>query len=390
MTDAKSAVGKHLASISDEALGLSHAIHADPELGFAEHRASARVAETLEDAGFAVGRQVAGLPTAVSASYGSGELVIGLFAEYDALPGIGHACGHNIIAAAAVTAGRLLAPVADDLGITVKVFGTPAEENGGGKVLMLRDGVFDGLHAAMMVHPAPMDMVGAGSLAVNHLIVEYAGRTAHASAFPHLGRNAADAFTVAQAAIGLLRQHLPPGVQVHGIVTDGGEAPNVVPGHTAGAWYIRGESGEQVLEASARIERCFQAGALATGCELSIRHESFLYESLATDAGLDALYKANTQALGRVFADLPAGARAGSTDMGNISQVIPAIHPGLGVDSAGAVNHQPEFAAVCGAPTGDKAVLDGALALAWTAIDLATAADQRSRLLARSYRHATV
>jgi metal-dependent amidase/aminoacylase/carboxypeptidase family protein len=174
---------------------------------------------------------------------------------------------------------------------------------------------------------------------------------------------------------------------VHGIITDGGEAPNVVPGRTAGNWYIRGESGEQVREARARIERCFEAGALATGCELSISPASHTYESLATDPGLDALYQANAQALGRVFADRSAGMRGGSTDMGNISQAIPAIHPALGVDSGSAVNHQPEFTTVCGAPTGDKAVLDGALALAWTAIDIAVNADQRGRLLARSYRH---
>jgi metal-dependent amidase/aminoacylase/carboxypeptidase family protein len=164
MTDAKSAVEKHLASVSDEAVRLSHAIHADPELGFAEHHASALVAATLEDAGFAVRTGVADLSTAVSASYGNGELVIGLFAEYDALPGIGHACGHNIIASAAVTAGLLLAPVADDLGITVKVFGTPGEENLGGKAVMLEKGAFDGLHAAMMVHPAPGDAVGLTSM----------------------------------------------------------------------------------------------------------------------------------------------------------------------------------------------------------------------------------
>jgi metal-dependent amidase/aminoacylase/carboxypeptidase family protein len=248
---------------------------------------------------------------------------------------------------------------------------------------MLEKGAFDGLHAAMMVHPAPVDVVGLTSMAVDHLVVEYTGQTAHASAAPQLGRNAADAFTVAQVAIGLLRQHLPAGVQVHGIVTDGGEAPNVVPGHTAGGFYIRGDTNELIHEARPRIERCFEAGALATGCELQIRPESPTYESLACDAGMNALYKANAQALGRAFPDLPAGMRGGSTDMGNVSQVIPTIHPALGVDSAGAVNHQPEFAAVCGAPTGDKAVLDGALALAWTAIDLATLADQRSRLLAR-------
>jgi amidohydrolase len=388
MTGLKSVLARHLAVISDEAVQLSHDIHEDPEVGFAEYHASARVAATLEDAGFAVLRQAAGLPTTVSASHGSGELVIGLFAEYDALPGIGHACGHNIIAAAAVTAGRLLTPVADDLGITVKVFGTPAEESGGGKVLMLQDGAFDGLHAAMMVHPGPVDAIGASLTAVDHLIVEYTGQTAHASAFPHLGRNAADAITVAQVAIGLLRQHLPWGVQVHGVVTDGGEAPNIVPGHTAAGFYIRGVNGELLRAARPRIERCFEAGALATGCELPIRLESPTYENLAADDDMSALYKANAEALGRTFTVIPPGFNSGaSTDMGNVSQVIPTMHPAIRVDSGGAVNHQPEFTACCGAPTGDQAVLDGALALACTVIDIATLTGQRDRLLARSYQH---
>jgi amidohydrolase len=226
--DLKEAASRHLEEISAQAIALSHSIHARPELGFAEHEASRAVAEVLDGSGFAVDQGAGGLPTALAATCGSGELTIGLFAEYDALPQMGHACGHNIIAAAAVTAARLLAPMATDL--TVKVFGTPAEEAGGGKILMLDRGVFDGVHAAMMVHPSPADQVRASTLAVAHLGISYTGRTAHAGAAPEQGVNAADAFTVAQVAIGLLRQHLSHDARIHGIVTRGGEAPNVVPG----------------------------------------------------------------------------------------------------------------------------------------------------------------
>ena len=393
MTDAKATAAERLQDIRDEAIGLSHYIHANPELAFQEHRASRRVNDVLNTAGFRVQPNVAGLPTALAATHGDGELVIGLFAEYDALPGIGHACGHNIIAAAAVTAGRLLAPVAEDLGITVKIFGTPAEEAGGGKAVMLSKDVFAGVHAAMIVHPAPADIVTFRSMAVDHLEITYTGRTAHASGSPQLGRNAGDALTVAQVCIGLVRQHLPAGVQVHGIVTDGGEAPNVVPGHAVGRYYVRADTTELLTEARARIEQCFRAGALGTGCEVSVIEESPTYQPMDGDKEVGELYEANAKQLGRKFPDLSGMTRAagaGSTDMGNVSQVIPSIHPMIGIDCGTAVNHQPEFAAYCGEPTGDQAVLDGALALAWTAIDLATRPEHRARLLAaRPLRTAT-
>ncbi|HEU5265930.1 MAG TPA: M20/M25/M40 family metallo-hydrolase, partial [Jatrophihabitans sp.] len=202
--DFKTTAQRRLEYLDAAAIGLSHRIHARPELSFAEHQAAKIVAETLQDDGFTVQTGVAGLPTALAASYGSGDLVVGLFAEYDALPDIGHACGHNIIAASAVTAARVLAPLADELGITVKVFGTPAEEAGGGKVIMLDGGVFDGVHAAMMVHPAPRDVAAAHTLAVAQIEVAYAGKTAHAAMAPEKGVNAADALTVAQVGIGLL------------------------------------------------------------------------------------------------------------------------------------------------------------------------------------------
>ncbi|HEY7008053.1 MAG TPA: M20 family metallopeptidase [Jatrophihabitantaceae bacterium] len=381
--DFKTTAQRRLDDVADPAIELSHRIHGNPELSFAEYEAATLVAETLQGDGFTVQQGVAGLPTALAASYGTGELVVGLFAEYDALPDIGHACGHNIIAASAVTAARVLAPLADQLGITVKLFGTPAEEAGGGKVIMLEQGVFDELHAAMMVHPAPRDVAAAETLAVAQIEVSYTGKTAHASAAPEKGINAADALTVAQVGIGLLRQHLPARVRVHGIVSKGGEAPNIVPGHTSGRFNIRAETMADLDAVRPRVEACFTAGAIATGCEATVRLEGPIYSEFDSDAGMHELYQANAEKLGRSFYVDPDRA-TGSTDMANVSLVVPTIHPAIGLDCGDAVNHQPEFTAYCAQPTGDKAVLDGALAMAWTVIDLATQPEQRTRLLART------
>jgi amidohydrolase len=379
--DLKEAAAHHLAAIDAEAIELSHRIYAEPELAFAEHAAAERAAAALSDGGFTVQVGVGGLATALTATAGDGPLTIGIFAEYDALPQVGHACGHNIIAAAAVTAGRLLAPLASQLGLTVKVFGTPAEEGGGGKILMLEQGVFDGLHAALMVHPAPEDRRTAPTLAVAHLAVTYTGRSAHASVTPERGVNAADAFTVAQVAIGLLRQHMSPRCRVHGIITRGGEAPNVVPGLTTGRFYVRAPTLKELDDLQARVEQCFQAGAIATGCDLIVSPESPPYSEFRPDVAIDALYQANAEALGRRF-DSAMPLTGASTDMANVSLAIPAIHPTIGIDSEGAVNHQPEFARWCAQPTGDQAVRDGALAMAWTVIDVASSQAERQRLLA--------
>src|ERR1700742_305744 len=208
---------------------LSHAIHAEPELAFAEHRSCAKTQALVSERGFEVTPGAGGLDTAFRADFGSGPLVIGVCAEYDALPEIGHACGHNIIAASAVGTALALAEVADELGLTVALIGTPAEEAGGGKVLLLQAGAFDDVAVAVMVHPGPLDIAAARSLALSEVTVRYTGRESHAAVAPYLGVNAADAVTVAQVAIGLLRQHLVPGQMVHGIVTDGGQATNVIP-----------------------------------------------------------------------------------------------------------------------------------------------------------------
>ncbi|MEY2473441.1 MAG: hypothetical protein QOK28_2770 [Actinomycetota bacterium] len=380
--DVKQAAHGTVDDNSERLVELSHRIHAKPETCFEEVRAADWTASQLNDAGFSVETGVADLPTAYVATAGSGPLTIGICAEYDALPGIGHACGHNVIAAAAVGAGLALAPLADDLGITVKVFGTPAEEGGGGKIIMLDKGVFAGVHAAMMVHPAPNEGDRLPCLAVSHIDVHYHGKTAHASAFPELGINAADAITVAQTAIGLLRQHIRSTDRIHGIVTHGGDAPNIVPHETTGKWYIRARTLEELAELEPRVYKCFEAGAIATGCTHEVKEMSPKYSEMIDDAEMLGLYRANAEALGRTFpTDGSSDRIVGSTDMANVSLAMPTIHPMLGLGCFPISNHQPEFAAFCATPTADKAVLDGATGMAWTVVDMATTSAVRERLL---------
>jgi amidohydrolase len=382
---AKQAAAEVVGRRRGDLVALSHALHADPELGFEEVRSAERVAGMLADGGLRTEQGMAGLPTAFSASAGGGPLTLAICAEYDALPGIGHACGHNVIAAAAVGAGLALAPLAGELGLSVRVLGTPAEEGGGGKILMLERGAFDGVSAAMMVHPAPTELPQMPCLAVAHVEVRYTGKEAHASAYPEQGVNAADALTVAQVAVGLLRQHLRHREQVHGIVTYGGDVPNVIPAHTAARYYVRAPNLAGLEELEPKVWRCFEAGAVATGAKLAIERKSPNYSEFVADDAMLELYRQNAVALGRRFTDPGARAMGGSTDMANVSLALPAIHPMLGIDSLPAVNHQPEFAAAAASPAADQAVCDGALAMAWTVIDLATDPRQRERLLARRY-----
>jgi amidohydrolase len=389
--DAKSATREAINSVRPKLLDLSHRIHANPELGFEEIRACAWMCEAMTDAGFNVERGVTGLPTAFRARAGHGPLHIAICAEYDSLPAIGHACGHNIIASAAAGAGLALAKVADDVGLTVTVLGTPAEEvgNAGGKIQMLARGGFEGVHAAMMVHPGPYDVAAPSIIAVSLFEVFYTGKEAHASAFPELGINAADALTVAQTAIGLLRQHIHPTERIHGIITKGGDAPNVIPAHTSVRYAARASSLKRLHKLLPRVHRCFEAGAIATGCKYEITGGDQPYAEMHHDRDLCSLYFRNGVALGRKFTDPdprePGFGRsrgmAGSTDMGNVSLKIPAIHPIIGINSLPAVNHQPEFTAHCISEEADQAVIDGAVALAWTAIDAASDATLQTRLI---------
>lgn len=349
---------------------LSELIHANPETAWEEHRAAAWLGEALAGSGFDVTPRYLGLDTAFLGTYGSGPVRIGVCAEYDALPGLGHACGHNLIAAIAVGAGSALAPLADELGLTVEVYGTPAEEGGGGKIELLDRGAFAGLDLAVMAHPGPVDVAEARPFAVSHSHIRYDGKAAHAGAYPEDGVNANDAFVVAQVAIGLLRQQLPSSARVHGIMTDGGQAPNAIPERTEGRWYVRAESLAELGRIEEKVLRCFEAGALASGAALTVTPESKPYAEFRNDARALGLYRARAEALGRVFDTSGAGRmNRASTDMGNVSQLVPAIHPYVGIGSLPATNHQPEFAAHCVGPEAVRALRDAAVALGQTVVD---------------------
>ena len=371
----KQQIADRRAEIDDELVELSQRLHDDPEIGWQEHRSSKSVARVLAEHGFTVEQPYLGLETAFRATLGdpaSARFTVGFLAEYDALPGLGHACGHNLISAMSVGAAIALSAVAEREGIIVEVIGTPAEEGGGGKIALLDRGAFAELDFALMAHPAPVDVAEARPFAVTHWHVQYDGVAAHAAAYPERGVNANDAFLIAQTAIALLRQQLPTGVRVHGVQTRGGEAPNAIPERTEGRWYVRAESTGQLIELEERILKCFEAGALATGADLTVTPESRRYAEMRTDEAALARYRANATELGRDFDVDPVAAtmNRASTDMGNVSAVVDAIHPYIGVGGS-ASNHQPAFADACVGPEAERALRDGATALAWTALDVA-------------------
>ncbi|MFF0746373.1 amidohydrolase [Streptomyces sp. NPDC004111] len=359
-------------------LALSRRIHAAPETAFEEHRAAAWCAEVLAEGGFEVTAPAFGLDTAFVATCGGGPLTVAVVCEYDALPDLGHACGHNLIAAAGVGAALGLAPFADRLGLTVRVVGTPAEERGAGKALLLEAGAFDGVDAAMMVHPCPFEVAEFRSFALGTLSVTYTGRSAHPSLNAHEGRNAADALTVAQVALGLLRQQLPPHWKVHGVTTGAGTRPNLIPDRATAEYEIRASAAEDLRELRERVEACFRGGAVATGCEVTLERPEPDYLDFRGDPLLIDLWKANAARLGRAAPQTPEPFAC--TDMGNVSHVVPSIHPVLDITGGtGACGpHQPGFVDAAVSAEAEQALLDGAVGMAWTAADFAAAKSARA------------
>jgi len=377
----------------DELVTLSHYIHDNPELGYEEFLSAEACAGALERNGFVVERGIAGLTTAFRATKGSGALRLVYCAEYDALPDVGHACGHNIIAASSVGAAIGLGAVADELDVTVIVLGTPSEEGGGGKIDLINAGYFDDVHAAMMIHPWPGDagpvfsdrQLGA-CLAVDQFDVTFSGKEAHASAAPWEGVNALDAMTISQVAIGLLRQQLTPGDQVHLVILEGGSAANIIPHHVVARVMVRATTLDKLNVLRERVNKCFEAGALATGATMAMNLIGHTFSHMSTDVDIIKHYRSAAESLGRSFDadDRGAPIPTFSTDMANVSLVVPSIHPLLGITATGAVNHQPEFTAACVTSGADQAMIEGATALALTGVRVATDQQLRTRLLERA------
>jgi len=360
-------------AVEDELKAISRWMYDNPETAFAEFASSRRLVEFLSGHGFAVEFPAYGLETAFAARAGKAGPEMVVCAEYDALPGIGHACGHNIIATAALGAGVAVAGLADELGFRITVLGTPAEEARGGKVDLIHAGAFAGAAASMMIHPAPENEVDPVALAIKHLSVTFRGKDAHASAAPWEGINALDAFVQLYMNVSTFRQQMLPTDKMHGIVTRGGDAPNIIPSRVDSEWYIRALTKERLDHMSGRFTAMADAAALSTGCTVEFVQSGHEYEDILTEPVMADLFAANSAALGRTMGwskDRPAST-AGSTDMGNVSHVVPAIHAMIGMDTKGAVNHQPEFAAHTITPDGEKAMHDGALAMAWTILDVA-------------------
>lgn len=352
-------------------IGASHRIHAHPELGFQEHFAHDVLSEVLEGAGLDVTRHARGIDTAFEARVGSEGPVVAVLCEYDALPGVGHACGHNVIGAAGVGAGIAAAAVAEELGGTLIVLGTPAEEGGGGKVKLALQGAFDDVDAALMVHPAGIESTRIEAIAIQRLEVTYTGTAAHAAAAPHLGRNALDAAVLGYVNVAALRQHIRPDERIHGIFTDGGQAPNVVPERAAASWYVRSPTVQGLESLKQRVLSCLEAGTAAAGCSMEIEWIEPGFANMVDNKPMIEAYAANLARTGRTVTEpAPGEGIMGSTDMGNLSQVVPSIHPMIAVADPDVAIHTVAFERSAGGPRGDQAVLDGARALAATVVDL--------------------
>jgi amidohydrolase len=356
---------------ADVLLDVSHRIHAHPELNFQEQFAHDLLTEVIEGDGLEVVRSARGIDTAFEARAGESGPNIAVICEYDALPGVGHACGHNVIAAAGLGAGLAAASLASELGGRVAIMGTPAEEGGGGKVFMLDRGAFADIDAAMMVHPADADLTAMDVIAVQQCYVTYHGEAAHAAAFPQRGRNALDALILGYMNVAALRQHIGAAERIHGIVTKGGDKPNIVPALTQAEWMVRSPTLEKLARLKERFTACLQGGADAAGCTMEIEWLDPAYADMLDNAAIVDRYAANAGTLGRtVAAPSRDGRVVGSTDMGNVSYVVPSIHPMIQVAPPGVPIHTPAFEGFAGGDGGDRAVIDGAKALAFTVADL--------------------
>jgi amidohydrolase len=365
-------VSTRVDALADSLVSLSHGISADPELSYEEHRAAMKCGNLLEAHGFVVEREAYGFPTSFAARLGSTGPHVVICAEYDALPGVGHACGHNIIAASAVGAGLALAPLVEDVGMRLTVLGTHAEESGGGKVELINAGAFADADAAMMMHPSPYDDYAPKGLSCEDWRVVYRGQASHASAAPELGVNALDGVVASYTSISLLRQHFRPLQQVHGVIVDGGEAANIVPERAEASYFLRAASMADLEDLRTRVRACLDGASMATGTTVEVDVVGYLFDPVEAHSGLAATFTSACEAIGRDYTPDPAGdSVGGSTDFGNVSQLVPGLHADMAIHSWPAVNHQHEFAAACVTEAGDRTMLDGAKALALTALAVA-------------------
>jgi amidohydrolase len=353
-----------------ELVRLSSDIHDNPELGFQEVKAVSWLSNYLENNGFCVEKGVAGLATAFQATYGEGKPKIAVLAEYDALPGIGHGCGHNIIAASAVGAGVASKIVVDNLGGSIIVLGTPGEETFGSKIDMIKAGIFDDVDVAMMVHPSVLNMAIYRTLACLPLEVEFFGKAVHAAIHPAEGVNALEAIILAFNSINSLRQHIKEQARIHGIITNGGEAPNVVPAYSAAKFIIRAPDYAYLEELKGKVLNCFKGASSASGARLKYRWGEKVYAPIKNNVAMARLFSDNLESLGRKLDIFDSRSPFGSSDMGNVSEVVPSIHPMVAIASHPVSLHSTEFASAAASEAGYQGLLDAAKAMAMTVVDI--------------------
>lgn len=373
MTDVstlKEKVQGRIEEISGELEEIAKRIFDNPELKFEEYKAAEWLAEKLEEEGWEVEREVAGMETSFRAVHPekSEGPAIAFLCEYDALPQLGHGCGHNLIAAIGLGAGLGLAAAKDELPGRIEVIGAPAEEGGGGKVELVDAGVFQDLDAAMMVHPSSRTLVGRGSLSIQEFKFDFYGESTHASAEPEKGINALDAAIATFNNINAFREHVKDGARIHGIILDGGEKPNIVPEHASAMFYVRAPEEEYMKELVERVKDCARAGALAAGAELEIERQGPGYKAMKPNPVLAERFKENLKAVGEEMGESDGG--MGSTDMGDVSQVLPAIHGYIDITDGDVPGHSWKFVEAADSEKGYRAMVKAAKVLALIGVDV--------------------
>ena len=372
VSDLKNDVCRDIDARSADLVSISHQLHEHPETNFEEHFAHKILTDYIQESKFNVTRKAFDLDTAFDLRVAGGDgPTVAVLCEYDALPGIGHACGHNIIATAGLGAGLALGSVVERCGGNLALMGTPAEEGGGGKIEMARKGAFKGIDAAMMIHPADADLARMNAIAIQNLFVKFNGVAAHAAVSPHKGKNALDAAVLGYMNVAALRQHILPTERIHGIFTNSGEKPNIVPRETEMDWYVRSPTIETLQPLKERVASCLEAGAMAAGCTVSFDWKKNTFADLVDNVPLLESYIRNAKQFGRqMTTEFLPGTGGGSTDMGNISYLVPSIHPMLQVAPAGVSLHSAAFADYTKGHEATRAIVEGAKIMAMTAIDV--------------------
>jgi amidohydrolase len=383
MDSAKILLEKEVEAIETDLFAVSEYLYKNPEIGFQEVKAVEYLSGFLEERGFQVEKGVGGLKTSFRARPIGQPLkrpTFAFLAEYDALPAVGHGCGHNLIAAASLGAALALKKVLNLLEGGFAVVGTPAEEGGGGKILLAEGGIFSEMDAAMMFHPGRLNLPGEDMIGRVKFKAEFFGKSAHASVSPDKGVNALDAIVAAYNNISMLRQQIHSEARIHGIITHGGDAPNVIPEYTAGMFYVRAASRQYRDEVFQKVIRCIEAGALAAGATCKIEVGKPTFDPIRRNGPLEEAARANMTAL-RIPIDADDG-RRGSSDIGNLSQVLPALHPSLAIVDPEIPGHSQIFGEATMTARGRDALVKAAKLLAMTAYDFLTSPELRDRIRA--------